>query len=122
MIIEMSTIAASMAAKEHNPAISGGDAQLDQLVGEAVVLDTVEPLIYIGTLTQIGPAGFWLENADLHDCRDGHATKEEYVFDAKIEGIRSNRKRVFVLRSAIISISALADVVQEDLGDQEVRS
>ena len=56
-----------------------------------------------------------LEHADLHDCRDGHSTKEAYVYESRIGGVRTNRRRIFVLCSTVVSISALADAVQEDL-------
>ncbi len=87
--------------------------------GRQVVLDTAGSTVYLGVLTELAGTGFWLENADIHDCREGHAGKEAYVFEAKINGIRTNRKRLFVMRSAVISIAALDDVVQEDLGPSE---
>jgi hypothetical protein len=55
----------------------------------------------------------WLENADVHDCRDGHATKELYVADASREGINPNRQRVYVLSAGVASISRLDDVVND---------
>ena len=87
--------------------------------GRQVVLDTAGSTVYLGVLTELAGTGFWLENADIHDCREGHAGKEAYVFEAKINGIRTNRKRLFVMRSAVISIAALDDVVQEDLDPSE---
>lgn len=88
---------------------------LQEFLGETVVLDTAGTIVYIGTLRTITAGGLWLEHADVHDCSDGHANKELYVHEAKIEGVRTNRRRVFVMRPAIISVSRLADVVQEDL-------
>ena len=84
-----------------------------------VILDTAGSTVYLGILKEVAETGFWLENADIHDCREGHAGKEAYAFEAKINGIRTNRKRLFVMRSAVISIAALDDVVQEDLGPSE---
>lgn len=88
---------------------------LDQFVGQCVVLDTPGPLVYIGRLEACDERGYWLTRADVHDRDEGHSTKERYVNDACLlerEGARPmNRRRVFVERAAVISISALADVI-----------
>ena len=55
--------------------------------------------------------GVWLQDADVRDQSEGHATKELYVVEAATHGIRVNRPRVFVARPTILSISALSDVV-----------
>ena len=88
-----------------------------KFVGRRVVLDTAGSIVYLGVLREATSVGLWLENADLHDCREGHASKEVYVYEAKTHGIRTNRKRLFVMRSTVISIAALEDVVQEDIED-----
>lgn len=87
--------------------------ELDNLVGRQVVLDTAGPILFIGTLMRNTPSGFWLVDADLHDCSEGHATKERYITESKNIGIRVNRKHLFVMKSAVISISALQDVTDE---------
>jgi hypothetical protein len=91
--------------------------QLDDLVGHCVVLDTQGPLIYIGRLVALDGGGFWLTDADVHDRTEGHSTKEKYINDAHLlhrEGLRQiNRRRVFVERSAVVSVSALDDVVTD---------
>lgn len=81
------------------------------LVGRPVVLDTAGSVIFLGTLRSVEPDGFWLDDADVHDCDDGHATKELYVCEARQYGVRANRKSLFVYRSAVISFSGLGDVV-----------
>ena len=85
----------------------------DTFVGQQVVLDTSGPIVYLGRLVEANQTGFVLADADLHDCRDGHATKEVYINEACQHGISPNRRRIFVLRSAIMSISALADVIEQ---------
>lgn len=82
---------------------------LGSLIGRQVVMDTAGTTVFLGTLLDVAPQGFWLGDADLHDRSEGHATKERYVLEAKEFGIRVNRKHLFVLRSAVISISALED-------------
>ena len=90
-------------------------------VGKQVVLDTAGTIVFLGVLTDLNDVGFWLEMADVHDCNEGHAGKEAYVYEAKTQGVRTNRKRLFVMRSAVVSLSALDDAVQEDLEPQEQR-
>ncbi len=92
---------------------------LEAYVGRQVVLDTAGPIVYLGNLKEVTEAGFWIENADIHDSREGHAGKELYVYESKVGGVRSNRKRVFVMRSTVISLSALDEVVHEDLDPQQ---
>lgn len=92
---------------------------LQAYVGRQVVLDTAGPIVYLGNLKEAHEAGFWLENADIHDSREGHAGKELYVYESKVGGVRSNRQRVFVMRSTVISLSALDEVVHEDLDPQQ---
>src|SRR5574341_1360272 len=97
---------------------------LDRFLDRRVVLDTGGSLIYIGRLAALDEHGYWLRDADVHDRNDGHSTKEQYINEAhelaKSGSLRVNRRRVFVERRAVISISALDDVVSEDqLADTE---
>jgi hypothetical protein len=85
---------------------------LSELLNTEVVVDTGQEIIYLGTLTKVTESGLWLENSDVRDRREGHATKELYVVEAAIHGIRVNRLRVFVARPTVLSISALRDVVK----------
>ncbi len=87
---------------------------LDNLLNEKVVLDTATSIVYIGTLTEIGEYAFVLRDADMHDCRDGHANKEVYVAqmaEVFADQVVVNRRRIVVMRSTVISLSRLADVV-----------
>lgn len=96
---------------------------LDELLKRRVVLDTQGPLLYIGRLLAWDQQGYWLEDADVHDQRDGHASKEEYTnvaHELDRTGARHiNRRRVFVDRHAIVSVSALDDVVTDGLADDQ---
>ena len=95
---------------------------LDSFLNQRVVLDTQGPMIYIGQLEAYDDRGYWLVDADVHDRNDGHSTKEVYVNQAhelEQSGVRrTTRRRVFVERQAILSISALADVVTDDQEDE----
>ncbi len=81
------------------------------LVGRCVVLDTSGAMIFLGTLRAVTHDGFWLDDADVHDRDEGHATKELYVCEARTHGIRANRKSLFVYRATVISISGLDEVI-----------
>ncbi len=86
---------------------------LKRLLNEQVVLDTATPIVYIGKLVEITEQAFVLHGADMHDCRDGHANKELYLAEAHRDGVAVNRRNVVVMRSVVISVSRLADVVTE---------
>ena len=84
---------------------------LTRFVNERVVLDTHTPIVYIGTLLEVTDNAFVLADADMHDCRDGHANKEHYLAEIRRGGIEVNRRSVIVSRSVVISVSRLEDVV-----------
>ena len=86
--------------------------ELTDLIGSKIVLDTAGSMIYLGTLEVITAEGFWLGEADVHDRDEGHMNKEQYVIEARKQGICTNRKQVFVMRSVVMSISALDDIVE----------
>jgi hypothetical protein len=84
---------------------------LQRLLGQHVVLDTGTPIVYVGRLVDCSDTTFVLEEADMHDCRDGHVQKEHYLAETQRDGVTVNRRQVVVMRSAIISVSRLADIV-----------
>ena len=89
------------------------DEPLQRLINEVVVLDTMTPIVYVGKLIELTDTTFVLDRADMHDCRDGHANKELYLIDTAQRDITVNRTNVIVLRSTVISVSRLKDVVVE---------
>ena len=86
---------------------------MQELVGKSVVLDTMGTIVYLGVLERVTQNGFWLVDADVHDCRDGHARREVYIMETARDGISVNRRRVFVLRETVCSVSNLEHVVTE---------
>ncbi len=98
-----------------------GKPTLEVFLGRCIVLDTAGPIVYIGRLESFDERGYWLTQAELYDRNEGHSTKERYVSEAyhlERSGTRpANRRRLFVERSAIISISALEDVIADLTGD-----
>ena len=91
------------------------EISLDSYLNRRVVLDTQGPLTYIGLLEAYDDRGYWLAEADVHDRHDGHSTKEAYISQVReLEKVGSrnvNRRRVFVERHCVVSVSALDDVV-----------
>ncbi len=89
------------------------DEPLQRLINELVVLDTMTPIVYIGKLVELTDTTFVLDRADMHDCRDGHANKELYLIETAQGDVAVNRTNVIVIRSTVISVSRLKDVVVE---------
>jgi len=86
--------------------------EFESLLGEEVVLDSTDPHLYIGTLSRIGRHVIVLTNADVHFCGDSLTTTEFYILETKKNGVRPNRREVCVLRTQIVSLSRLADVIE----------
>lgn len=76
-------------------------------------MDTAGPATFLGTLVEVCTDGYWLADADFRDRAEGHDSKDRYICHALEFGIRPNRKRLFIFSSAVISVSALEDVVPD---------
>ncbi|MHC4592153.1 MAG: hypothetical protein ACYS8L_05600 [Planctomycetota bacterium] len=90
--------------------------ELAPLVGEEVIVDVRGRHVYIGVLKEIGNEilvldVLVLDGADVHFCDDSQTTSELYLLETKKNGIRPNRRKVYVMRSEILSVSGLDDVV-----------
>ena len=86
---------------------------LEELIGERVVIDLRSHYVCLGTLLRIDPVYVELKNADLHDLRDTDTTRELYVVDCRMTGIKRNRRRVIVVRSEMVAVARLDDVIAE---------
>lgn len=84
---------------------------LEGLTGRQVVIDVQAPYVFVGTLEAVDEHSVQLSHVDVHDLRDSNTTRERYLLDTRTDGIRTNRRRVFVQRSQIVSISALDDIL-----------
>ena len=84
---------------------------LNEYLGEKVVIDLRSPFVCLGTLERIDEHFLELKNADLHDLRDTDTSRENYVAASKLSGIKRNRKKVLVLRSDVVAVAKLSDVV-----------
>jgi hypothetical protein len=86
---------------------------LDEFVGKIVVLDLRSPFVCLGTLQRLDEMYLEVRNADFHDLRDTQTTRENYVAASRSTGVKRNRKRLMLLRSEVVAISGLEDVVDE---------
>ena len=90
-----------------------GRAVLDELIGTKVVIDLRSTYVCIGTLSRVDELYLELRNADLHDLRDTQTTRENYIVESRLTGIKRNRKSVLIVRAEMVAISRLADVVED---------
>jgi hypothetical protein len=88
-------------------------SELEAFVGEAVVIDLRSTYVCLGTLKKVTPDFLELRNADLHDLRDSDTTREKYVVDSALTGIKRNRKKLLLNRAEIVAIARLKDVVEQ---------
>lgn len=86
---------------------------LKDMIGREVILDTGTPVVYVGKLLDVTEHAFVLANADMHDFRDGHAKKEQYLAELAEGVVTVNRKQVVVLKTTVISVSRLSDIVAD---------
>jgi hypothetical protein len=86
--------------------------EVGHLIGEEVVLDTRGEILYIGNLEAIGQYFYVLKDADVHDLVHGRTSKEIYILETFKYGVKKNRRRVHVRSKEIVSLSALADIIE----------
>jgi len=98
--------------EENDPVMEVRASQEFVAVDQEVVLDLSSPYVILGTLCAHDDHYLVLENVDLHDLRDSNTTREIYVRTAKQFGINPNRKRIYVQRREVVSLSVLADVLE----------
>lgn len=84
---------------------------LQQLIQQQVVLDLQSMYVCVGTLIDVDHRYLILTDADLHDLRDTTTTRERYIIDSTIHGIRANREKVLINRAEVVGISRLDDVI-----------
>ena len=85
-------------------------SDLEEYLGQQVVVDTRSTYIILGTLTAIGRDCLTLESVDVHDTTDSDSTKDHYIMESHKLGIRTNRRSVKVRLAEVISVSLLRDV------------
>jgi len=87
-------------------------AELEELLNNPVVVDTAAPLIYIGTLHEVGESLLTLRDVDVHHVDKGGASKETYALSARKFGIKKNRAFAKIRIAVVTSISHLEDIIE----------
>lgn len=85
--------------------------ELQDLVGQQVVVDTRGPFVFIGRLTALHPDSLELADADVHHRDDTVTSVDLYLIQALKHGVRANRRRVHVLAREVVSLSLLSDII-----------
>jgi hypothetical protein len=87
------------------------DPLWSQLIEEEIVLDLASHYVVLGRLLVVHPEFLELERVDVHDLRDTQTTREKYVLDCRLHGIRPNRSRAWISLREVVGISRLSDVL-----------
>jgi hypothetical protein len=82
-----------------------------ELTDQEIVLDLASHYVVLGRLVAVHPDFLELAQVDTHDLRDTQTTREKYVLDSRLHGIRPNRARAWINLREVVGISRLADVV-----------
>jgi len=80
---------------------------------ERVVIDTSTSWVYIGTLKEEDNIYYILDNADAFDIGETSLSKHEYLMMVKKDGIAPNRRKVKVLKSKVVAITLLSDILEK---------
>jgi small nuclear ribonucleoprotein (snRNP)-like protein len=86
---------------------------LEEYLNQKVVIDLRAEYVALGTLKKYDDTFLELRNADLHDLRDTHTSRENYTAAAVATGVKRNRKRVVIRWTEVVAVSRLDDVVDE---------
>jgi hypothetical protein len=86
---------------------------LEEMIGQKVVVDLRSEYVCLRTLTRADDYFLELKNADLHDLRDTDTTRDLYVIDSHETGINRNRRRLLLVRTDIVAIALLDDVMAD---------
>ncbi|MDD3725783.1 MAG: hypothetical protein PHI44_01110 [Candidatus Ratteibacteria bacterium] len=80
---------------------------------KVVVIDTSTKWVYIGILKEEDDTFFILQDVDAFDVSDTTLSKHEYVMMVKRDGLAPNRRRVAVLKSIVVSLTLLEDILTQ---------
>lgn len=93
--------------------MSQQDSLWSQLTGQEIVIDLASHYVVLGRLIVAQADFLELERVDVHDLRDTQTTREKYVLDCRLHGIRPNRGRAWISLREVVGISRLADVLTD---------
>ncbi len=92
---------------------SAAETIWEALVGQEVVIDLSSPYVVLGKLIRSGASFLELAHVDVHDLRDTQTTREKYVLDCRLHGIRPNRSQAWVSLGEVVCIARLADILAD---------
>lgn len=78
-----------------------------------VVIDTSTNWVYVGILKDEDESFYVLEDADAFDTGETSLSKHEYLMMVKKDGVAPNRKTVSVLKSKVVAITLLSDILEK---------
>jgi hypothetical protein len=89
------------------------EGMIERLLNHDVVVDLASPYVCLGRLVAIEEQYLVLKDADVHDLRDTHTSRENYIISAMKTGIKRNRKMVYVARREVVALARAKDVVED---------
>lgn len=84
---------------------------LNEYLNQKVIVDLRGPFVCLGKLSRFDDHFLELKSADFHDLRDTETSRENYVAASAATGVKRNRKKILLLRSEVVAVSLLDDVV-----------
>ncbi|MGC8976766.1 MAG: hypothetical protein ACP5OB_04005 [Candidatus Ratteibacteria bacterium] len=82
-------------------------------INKNVVIDTSSTWIYIGKLIEEDDVYYYLEDVDAFDISETSLSKQEYLMMVKKDGVVPNRKNVRILKSKVVAITLLEDIIEK---------
>jgi|SRR5579875_446435 small nuclear ribonucleoprotein (snRNP)-like protein len=96
------------------PCTDQESAMIEEFLNQRVVVDLRSEYVCLGTLQRVDEHFIELRNADMHDLRDSDTTRENYVAASRATGVKRNRRRLLLVRTEIVAIARLEDVVESE--------
>jgi hypothetical protein len=78
-----------------------------------VIIDTSTTWIYIGKFIEEDENYYYLKDVDAFDISEVSLSKHEYLMMIKKDGLNPNRKNVKVLKSKVVAITLLEDIIEK---------
>ena len=83
---------------------------LEKFLKKKIVFDTRSSWVYIGRLEKVVGGCAVLSEVDVYDSTQTSTTKERYVMESNLSGVKANRERAYINIDYVVSFSLLEDV------------
>lgn len=80
-----------------------------ELHGITVVVDTVGPMVYVGRCHEMAGGRIVLHDVDVHEEREGAASKTDYIRGAAEVGVWKKHDTLAVDLADVVSVKPLAE-------------